>query len=140
MGDYSGRAQNRQKTDGEFADDYTAFLKGLTVAAVVVDPSAASFIAELRRRGVNVRKADNAVLDGIRLTASLISGGKIKINGCCVNAIREFGLYAWDEKAAEDKPLKENDHVMDGIRYFCYTILNNKTINAVDRRAFGGLL
>jgi phage terminase large subunit len=37
--------------------------------------------------------------------------------------VREFGLYRWDESAAEDKPIKENDHAMDDIRYFCQTVL-----------------
>jgi hypothetical protein len=44
----------------------------------------------------------------------------------CVNTIREFGLYSWDEKASLngiDAVIKENDHAMDAVRYFCFTIL-----------------
>ena len=50
----------------------------------------------------------------------------MKINRCCKDAIREFGLYRWDEKKPEDTPVKENDHAMDDIRYFCQTILRHK--------------
>lgn len=125
---YSGRAERKQKTDEEYVNDYLDFVKGLHVTSIIVDPSAASFIAALKQRGISVTKANNDVLDGIRLSASLLSAGKIKICDCCKETIKEFDLYCWDEKAVgEDKPLKENDHCMDGvIRYFCYTILNNE--------------
>lgn len=124
---YSGRSERRQKTDEEYVNDYLNFIKGLHVTSIIVDPSAASFIAALKQRGISVTKAKNDVLDGIRLTASLLLTGKIKICDNCVKTIEEFDLYTWDEKAVgEDRPIKENDHAMDETRYFCYTILNNE--------------
>ena len=45
------------------------------------------------------------------------------IHESCSASRREFGLYSWDDKAKEDRVVKENDHAMDDIRYFCYTIL-----------------
>ena len=63
------------------------------------------------------------MLDGIRVTSSLLSAGMIQIHESCKDSIREFGLYRWDEKKHSDTVLKENDHAMDDIRYFCYTIL-----------------
>lgn len=122
---FDSRAQHRQHTD----DEYYAALEELAgshvIEAVVVDPSAASFIELIRRKGrFAVRKAKNEVLDGIRLTARLLNEGNILIGAGCKDAIREFGLYVWDEKAVgEDRPLKTNDHAMDEIRYFCATIL-----------------
>ena len=94
---------------------------------MIVDPSAASFIEALKRRGYQIRKADNSVLDGIRLTARMLRAGNIKIHRSCVDAIREFGLYSWDEDANEDKVIKENDHAMDEIRYFCATVMKRFT-------------
>ena len=44
----------------------------------------------------------------------------------CPNTIKEFGSYIWDQKASErgeDKPVKQHDHAMDALRYFCYTII-----------------
>ena len=70
-----------------------------------------------------VYPAENNVLNGIRITSDLLAGGKILIHESCKDSIREFGLYRWDEKAKEDKVLKENDHAMDDIRYFCNTVL-----------------
>ena len=78
----------------------------------------------IRRHGkFSAWDADNDVLDGIRVTSSLLSAGMIQIHESCKDSIREFGLYRWDEKKHSDTVLKENDHAMDDIRYFCYTIL-----------------
>ncbi len=121
---FDSRREHRQHTDAEY---YTALeeLAGKhVIEAVVVDPSAASFIELIRRKGrFAVRKAKNEVLDGIRLTARLLGEGKLQIGAGCKDAIREFGLYVWDDKAPEDRPLKTNDHAMEEIRYFCATIL-----------------
>lgn len=120
---YDGRAKGIQKTDAEYCDCIDELCDGREIMAVVVDPSAASFIAALKRRGYRVRKARNDVLDGIRLTSRLLHNGNVKIHRSCADAIREFGLYRWDEKSTVDKVIKENDHAMDEIRYFCATVL-----------------
>lgn len=117
---YSGRDKGRQKTDSEYADDFKEFVKGRRISAIYADPSAASFITELRKRGHYVIPADNAVLDGIRYVANLISQDRLFVHEKCRNTITEFTVYSWDPKAAqrgEDKPLKEHDHTMDALRY-----------------------
>lgn len=127
---YSGREAAKQKTDSEFADDLIEFINGRKIEQIIIDPSAASFIAELKTRGLSIRKAKNDVIDGIRVTGALIMKEKIKIKNNCVNTIKEFGNYIWDKKAAdrgEDKPIKDHDHAMDALRYFCYTIISNKS-------------
>lgn len=123
---YSGRNESKQKTDAEYADDLMEWLDGTRVKAIIVDPAAASFIAELRKRGLSVLKAKNEVIDGIRLVATMIQKCMIMIDPSCKNTIREFHTYAWDEKAAdkgEDKPIKMEDHCMDAVRYFVMTYL-----------------
>jgi phage terminase large subunit len=65
-----------------------------------------------------VEPADNWVLDGIREVAAHLYSGDILICDCCKDCINEFGLYSWDEKAAEDRPVKADDHAMDDVRYF----------------------
>lgn len=120
---YNSREEGRQKTDAEYVRDLKALIGGRSVRAVVVDPSAASFIEALRREGLPVAKADNDVLSGIRLTADLLKSGKLVICPACRDAIREFSLYSWDEKREDkDAPIKLNDHAMDDIRYFASTI------------------
>lgn len=110
----------RQKTDEEYADDLQAFM-GKDQCAIIVDPSAASFIAALRRRGLYVIQADNEVLDGIRRTATMIKRRRLLINKSCAPLLGEIGTYLWDEKSCKlgvDKPLKERDHGPDALRYF----------------------
>ena len=124
---YSGRESQRNKTDEEYYTELEALAGDLPVRAVVVDPSAASFIETIRRHGrFKVRKAHNEVVPGIMTTARMLRDGTVQIHRSCKDAIREFGLYRWDEKSTEDKPIKENDHAMDDIRYFCQTILRHK--------------
>lgn len=123
---YSGRDTGVQKTDNEYADDLDEFIGELATPErkirTYIDPSAASFIALLKKRGkYRVIQADNAVLDGIRETASVMRQGLIKISPVCKNTIKEFAGYVWDEKATEDKPVKVADHCMDSIRYFTKT-------------------
>lgn len=127
---YSGRKENKQLTDEEYCDQIETLADGYNIRKIVVDPSAASFITALRKRGFTVLHAKNDVLDGIRKTAVLLKNGSVMIHRGCVDAIREFGLYRWDEKATEDTVIKDNDHAMDDIRYFCNTVMVKKVKNA----------
>lgn len=123
---YSGREKGRQKTDAEFSSDLRAWLGGLEIRAVILDPAAASFKAQLEKDGFKVKKAKNDVLDGIRFVATLLNQGSVFIDKSCENLIKEFASYIWDAKAAEkgeDKPMKDHDHALDALRYFCMTII-----------------
>lgn len=121
---FDSRAERVQRTDEEHYAELERLTKGYYIQAVVVDPSAASFIETIRRHGrYLVVPADNDVLNGIRCVASLMQAGLVIIHESCAASRREFGLYSWDDKAKEDRVVKENDHAMDDIRYFCYTIL-----------------
>lgn len=123
---YNGRKEHKQLTDEEYCDRVVDLVKGYEIKRIVVDPSAASFITALKKRGFRVKAAENDVLDGIRRTALFLKNGNIKIHRSCADAITEFGLYRWDEKSTVDKVIKENDHAMDDIRYFSNTILRYK--------------
>lgn len=121
---YDSRATGRQKTDAEYADDFKEWLGDIRPEAIYVDPSAASFIAELRKRGYRVKDADNEVTDGIRFVASMLTQERFFVDPSCKHTIAEFNSYVWDPKAqlrGEDKPLKQNDHAMDRNRYALYT-------------------
>lgn len=137
---YSGREEGQQKTDAEYADDLESWLSGTDINAVIVDPAAASFIAELTKRGYRVIKAKNDVADGIRLVATKLNLLKIVFSNICQNTIKEFASYIWDAKAAEhgeDKPVKQYDHAMDAVRYFVYTILGERP--RLNRKIKGGI-
>lgn len=122
------RSPHPQKTDAQYADDMAEFMGAAPEdqCTIIVDPSAASFITELRNRGFYVRSADNEVLDGIRVVATLLAQRNIRIHKLCKGLQSEMQSYVWDEKAAErgeEKPVKQLDHGCDALRYYCYTIL-----------------
>ncbi len=118
-------ARNRQKTDREYAADLLAFLDGDRNTEIIVDPSAASFKLELKDQGFRVRDAKNAVRDGIAAASVLIAAGRLKAERTkCPCFLREIRSYLWDEKArarGEERPLKEQDHAMDAMRYLVNT-------------------
>ena len=117
---WNSRTEYQQLTDSQYADELEAWWAGDEPPTVIVDPSAASFIVELRQRGLNVLGANNAVLDGIRLVASTLAAGQLRIDPSCVGLIDELAGYSWDPKAQErgqDAPLKVDDHGPDALRY-----------------------
>lgn len=125
---HQGREDNVQKTDEEYYQDLVAFVgDSLFPRYIVIDPSAASFIATIKKHEkYATKKAKNDVLNGIRNMASALTTGMILFDSNCKNTIMEFESYVWDAKAAEkeiEQPLKTNDHLMDADRYFVNTIL-----------------
>ncbi len=120
---FDSRREKRQMTDGEYADALENLAGGRRLRGVIVDPSAASFIEVLRRRGIPVRKAKNDVLSGIRLTSDCLKSGKLVICDTCPDCIRELGEYLWEPGGGKDRVRKEHDHAMDDMRYFAATVL-----------------
>ena len=121
---FDSRAKKRQMTDEEYADALEKLAGGRKVTAVIVDPSAASFMEVLRRRGHRVVKAKNDVLAGIRLTADCLKKGRVVICQGCEDCLRELDSYVWDLRGGgSDRVKKENDHAMDDMRYFVSTVL-----------------
>ena len=133
---YSGRDERRQKTVSELADGLIEMLDGIIPKQIIIDPSAAALIVELRKRGYHTREAVNDVVDGISDVATMLNGNLLLFSPECKSTINEFGLYSWDEKAALrgiDAPIKSNDHSMDSCRYLVKTLglvrRNNKSEN-----------
>lgn len=125
---WASREERRQKTDQEYADDFMGFYGDDQALAcpVIVDPSAASFIEELRRRGVYVREADNDVLNGIRRVSTMMGQRHLKICETCAGTLEELSGYIWDDKAAlngVERPVKMADHGVDVIRYLVSTVI-----------------
>lgn len=68
--------------------------------------------------GLELRKADNAVSAGIMHVLTLMQSGLLKVFDHLTNWKTEFRLYRRDEKG---KIVKENDHLMDSMRYLLFT-------------------
>lgn len=121
---YCGREERKEKTPEEYYSEVKRLAGGRDIKCLIVDPSADAFIATVKKHHeFKVRGAVNDVLPGIQTTAEMIASGKVKIHESCEDAIREFGLYRWDEKAESDRVVKENDHAMDEVRYMVMTVL-----------------
>jgi len=114
----------REKTDAQIAD----YVAGLRLNEVYPDPESASGIEELRRRGVNVRdviKNKDSVRNGINAVRELFKSNRLFIHQSCRNLIWELETYSYPDKKPdrneEENPIKENDHLVDGLRY-CLTM------------------
>ena len=134
---HDGRKRG-QLTDSQYADHLFELCGDIVPDYLIVDPSASSFITEMRRRGMKVIKANNDVAEGIRCVSSALSDGRLLIRPCCADTLREFACYSWDNTAAEhgeDRPLKQHDHAMDMLRYALFT---DKRAGAVRGERFSG--
>ena len=124
---HSGRATGVQLTDEEYYAHLCELAGDRPIAALIIDPSAASFAETVLRHGrYPVLKADNDVVAGIHRVSRALQQAQIKIAPGCKDALREFSLYQWDNSLRRDAPKKENDHAMDDIRYFVSTVLNGE--------------
>jgi PBSX family phage terminase large subunit len=108
-------------TDAEVAD-YVAQCK---FSRVFPDPESPSAIAELRKRGVNVRqviKNRDSVKAGIQMVRELFKANRLFINKKCINLISELESYSYPDMkdgkiVYNEVPLKENDDLLDAMRY-----------------------
>lgn len=123
---HSGRETEVQYTDAEYYSKLVEFIGDRPVRDIIIDPSASSFIAVIRKsKRYRSILADNRVVAGISYTASLFHIGKLAICRDCEGLIEELGGYVWDEKKAqrtgEEYPLAVADHGPDALRYGCFT-------------------
>jgi hypothetical protein len=66
-----------------------------------------------------------------------LQNGYLAISPKCTAWRSEASGYIWNDKAADDSPVKENDHLMDATRYFVKTMniirkSRRKDLNAYD--------
>ncbi|HAB01073.1 MAG TPA: PBSX family phage terminase large subunit [Ruminococcaceae bacterium] len=123
---YASREKGAQMTDAEYFEKLKALAETVgiqNIRAVIIDPSAASFIECIRQSGLfRVIPANNDVMKGIRLVSQKLQQDKIRIHASCTDILREFSLYCWDLNAVKESVKKENDHAMDDMRYLVATL------------------
>lgn len=130
---YSGREGQSTKTDEEYYTELDRLAGDLDIERIIIDPSAASFKAVIRKYGkYSVRDARNSVIDGIRYVSSLMKSNKLYVSKTCKRFVEEIKLYSWDSKFHDDKVIKDHDHAMDDMRYFAYTILHREWRHLVE--------
>lgn len=127
---HDGRKSGRPRTDEEHYAAVEKLAGDLPIECIIIDPSASSFRETIRRHDhFSVKKAINDVLPGIATVSSLLKAGRLMIGENCKDCISEFGLYAWDTDSGDnivEAVVKEHDHAMDDMRYFCHTILRRE--------------
>lgn len=64
--------------------------------------------------GLKLTPADNGVSAGLLEVYQRLSSGRLKIFSSCTQTLEEYRLYRRDEKG---NIVKENDHLMDALRY-----------------------
>ena len=123
-GHYSGREKGVTVDNEAYYKMIQEVADGFPITSIVIDPSAAAMKATIRKYGeFTCTDGNNDVLNGIQEVTKYVSLGMLQIHDSCQETLKEFGAYAWDEKAVgEDRVIKEYDHHMDLIRYFIYTI------------------
>ncbi len=115
---YSARDTGSRRTDEQHYRELCRLAGDREIGAVIVDPSAASFIRTIEEHGrFPVVRADNDVAAGIAAVSRWLSEDRLAISPECRDCIREFGLYCWAEGDRE-RPRKDFDHAMDELRYF----------------------
>ena len=124
---YNSREAGKRVDDEAYYKMLKELIGDRKISCIIIDPSAASFIEVIKKYGeYSVKKADNDVLDGIRVVTTMLNKGLLKIHMDCTSCINEFGLYCWDEEKNNDTVIKENDHAMDDTRYYVYTFLRRR--------------
>ena len=120
---HNAEREGHQMTDDEVREKLADFVKDYHRGVIWIDPSAASLKATLFRKPCKlvVRNADNDVLNGIRVCMAGLTAERLTINTMASNvALRdELISYRWED--GEDKPVKEEDHAMDAMRYAYYS-------------------
>ena len=123
---YRGGSENRVDNEAYYKM-LTDLIGDIPIEYIIIDPSASSMIETIQKYGeFIVVRADNDVINGIQDVTKFLNAGVLFFHDSCKSTFEEFETYAWNEKSVEDAVVKENDHSMDQIRYFCRTALRSE--------------
>ncbi|MBQ7429277.1 MAG: PBSX family phage terminase large subunit [Butyrivibrio sp.] len=121
---YSGRETGTTVDNEYYYKMLESIASGYRIEGIVIDPSASGMKATIHKYGIfQTIDGNNDVLNGIQEVTKYINLGMLLIHITCKETLKEFGSYAWNSKTLMDEVIKENDHHMDLIRYFIYTVV-----------------
>lgn len=93
---------------------------------VYADPAEPDRIEILRKMGLNCREVSKDIVAGVDRVRELFKQGRIHIHPDCKNLIHELETYRYPDKKPDaneaEKPVKENDHALDALRYALYMV------------------
>lgn len=79
------------------------------------DPAEPDRIEEMKRAGLFCEETNKDVAFGISVVKGLIKEKRLFIADHCVELLKEFDRYQYEEDSEE--PIKEDDHLLDALRY-----------------------
>ena len=128
---YKGGSTNRVDNEAYYKM-LCKLAKGFKIEYIIIDPSASSMIETIQKYGEwLVVPADNDVINGIQDVTKYMNLGLLFFDENCKETFKEFEQYSWDEESEEDAVIKEFDHSMDQVRYFCRTALRSELLGIV---------
>lgn len=105
-----------EKTNAEVIE----YAKTLDAIAWYPDPAEPDRIEEMRRAGMNVKEVNKDVSKGIDAVRNLFKNNRLFILADCENLIWELQNYRYHD--GTEKVIKENDHLVDALRYVLFMI------------------
>jgi len=95
------------------------------IKSVVIDPSAKGTIVQAEQLNIpKIKKANNAIDEGIFRVKEYFIKNKLTISKKCVNLIRELDTYSY--KDGTDKPEDKENHEVDSLRYNISELFDGK--------------
>jgi PBSX family phage terminase large subunit len=80
------------------------------------DPSEPGSIEMFNIAGLEAKKADNRINEGIRAVTSLLESNRLYVCNTCTNLRNELGMYSYAD-SDKDTPLPIHNHACDALRY-----------------------
>lgn len=100
------------------------YAKQFNATKVYPDPAEPDRIEILKRSGLNCREVSKDIVAGVDHVRELFKQNRIHIHQDCKNLIYELETYRYPDKRPDqnesEKPVKENDHLLDALRYALY--------------------
>lgn len=127
----AGEYRKADKTPVALSQDLKRFVGGQFASSIDVDPSAKSHRLQFMADGISpITPADNDVLNSIQRIINALEMGWLHFVGPATPMLQEeMTAYRWDDRATErgeDKPIKENDDLIDCLRYLVNRIAKSR--------------
>lgn len=99
-------------------------VQGYMPSRVYPDPAEPDRIEILKKKGLNCLSVSKDIVAGIGMVRQMFKQNRLFVSKSCKNLLWELETYHYPDKKPdrneEEKPVKENDHLMDSLRYAIY--------------------
>lgn len=100
------------------------------------DPAEPDRIEEMVRAGINCHDVSKDVEAGVASVQTIIKQNRLHVHKDLVALINEFETYRYEDAKPDrnlpERPVKENDHLLDALRYVIHMVSHNVPIDAYE--------